>query len=364
MVAVAGTLAGPAVAAPRYRRRTTATGTLNLLTWPGHGDKAFVGPFEKANNCRVKVKEYTGGEQMLAIANSTPLGTFDCVLLDREYVSNLKDAGKIVELNPKDYPLNDFFPEYRKLDGHWFGNDLYSVMLRFGYLGMAYNAKQLTKADVQSYKIMWDAKVKGKVGWFDWYLPSMGVLSQYRGNRKKPFDLTDEQFDVVKETLFSLKPQTAGFYGMADVFSSLTNRDAWVIPGVGDWVAQLLKQQGHPIEAVVPKEGGLQWTESISIMKDAKNEDLAVKFIRYAVSPEGQMRTAILPSYAASIPSRKGWQMLGKRQPQWATRLRLRLDRHPNVIDEFRQGKIALRTTPVRQSIEDWNKVWTEFKSL
>ena len=93
-VVVGGGLTGTAGAATRRRTRSTA-GTLNLLTWPGHGDKEFVGPFEKANNCKVKVKEYTGGEQMLAIANSTPLGTFDCVLLDREYVSNLKDAGKI-----------------------------------------------------------------------------------------------------------------------------------------------------------------------------------------------------------------------------------------------------------------------------
>ena len=236
-------------------------------------------------------------------------------------------------------------------------------MLRFGYLGLAYNTKKLSAKDVQSYKILWDKKVKGKVGWFDWYLPSMGNLSQYLGHTKYPFRITNDQFDKLKDTLFSLKAQSAGFYSMADVFSSLSNGDAWVIPGVGDWTAQLLKSQGHPIAAVVPKEGGLQWTESLSIFKNAKNHDLAVKFIQYATSPEGQVRSATLPAYSAAIPSRAGWVALAKEKPAWAKRLRMQLNVHPNVIDEFRQGKISIRETPQNQSIEDWNKVWTEFKS-
>jgi spermidine/putrescine transport system substrate-binding protein len=40
------------------------------------------------------------------------------------------------------------------------------------------------------------------------------------------------------------------------------------------------------------------------------------------------------------------------------------MDGHPNVIDDFRAGKIVWRQTPVQQSITDWNRVWTEFKSL
>jgi spermidine/putrescine transport system substrate-binding protein len=104
--------------------------------------------------------------------------------------------------------------------------------------------------------------------------------------------------------------------------------------------------------------------ESISILKGAQNPDLAKKLIQYATSPEGQARTALLPAYVNYIPSVKGWDLLAKTSPDWAKRLRMTMDGHPNVIDDFRAGKIVWRQTPVRQSITDWNRAWTEFKSL
>jgi spermidine/putrescine transport system substrate-binding protein len=216
---------------------------------------------------------------------------------------------------------------------------------------------------VSSYNILWDKKLNGKVGWFDWYLPSMGNLSQYLGHHKTPFDISNDDFDKLKSTLFSLKGQSSGFYAMADVFSSLSNGDAWVIPGVGAWVATLLQLQGHPVAATIPKEGGLQWTESVSIFKNARNPDLAVKYIQYLTTPEGQVKEATLPAYSAAIPSRTGWALLTKQKPTWANRLGLNPKRHPNVIDQFRAGDIALRDLPKRQSIEDWNGAWTQFKN-
>ena len=235
-------------------------------------------------------------------------------------------------------------------------------MLRFGYLGLAYNTEKLSAEEVKSYKILWDPKVTGKVGWFDWYLPSMQVLSLYNGN-KPPYDISDEAFEKLRETLFSLKPQTAGYFQMADLFSSFANGQAWVVPGIGDWVALLLEDQGKPIKAVVPDEGGLQWTESLSIAKGAQNLDLAKRYIQYATSPEGQVKTATLSSYAAAIPNMEGWKLMAKDKPEWADRLRLRLDQE-NVMDQFRKGNIFTRKLPVQQPIEAWNETWTEFKNM
>ena len=39
---------------------------LNMLSWPGHGDAGMVGPFEEKYGVKVKVKEYVGGDQLLA----------------------------------------------------------------------------------------------------------------------------------------------------------------------------------------------------------------------------------------------------------------------------------------------------------
>jgi spermidine/putrescine transport system substrate-binding protein len=336
--------------------------TLNLLSWPGHGDAAVVKPFEDKYHVKVVAKEYVGGEAMLALINQSPPGSYDVVLADAEYVGMLRDGGFIEQLNPADYPFGDFWPEFQKFEGHWLDGKLYSVITRFGYLGLAYRTDMLSDDDVKSYKILWDPKVKGKVGFFDWYLPSMGCLSLYSGN-KPPFDITDAAFAKLKQTLFLLKPESAGFYPMAAVFSSLTNGTTAVIPGVGDWVALLLAKNGVPVSATVPAEGGLQWTESLSICSSSLKKDLAKAFIQYMASPEGQVRTGRLPAYWASIPSKAGWQKMNAEFPADAKTLRHTFSER-NVMDEYKEGKIFIRKTPVKQSIETWNEAWTEFKSL
>jgi spermidine/putrescine transport system substrate-binding protein len=274
----------------------------------------------------------------------------------------MREGGFIDEMNPADYPLADYWPEFRKFPLHWHENKLYSVMIRFGYLGLAYRTDMLTEADVKSYKALWEPKIKGKVGFFDWYLPTMGCLSLYDGN-KPPFDISEASFEKLKDTLFSLKPQTSGFYSMADQFSMLTNGSAAVIPGVGDWVVLLLQKNGVPVSATVPEEGGIQWTESMSIVSSSTKKDLAKAFIQYASSPEGQFRSARLPAYWASIPNRKGWEKMIAEAPSDAKALRHTFDTR-NVMDEYKDGKIFIRQTPVKQDIETWNDAWSEFKSL
>lgn len=356
--AVAGASALDGVLTKSYAQENV----LNVLTWPGHGAPEFVKPFEDEHGVKVVVKEYVGGEPMLALMNQSPPGTFDVVLADAEYIGMLREGGFIDEMNPADYPLADYWPEFQKFPLHWNEDKLYSVMIRFGYLGMAYRTDVFSEDDVKSYKAMWSDKAKGKVGFFDWYLPTMGCLSLYNGN-KPPFDISDAAFDKLKETLFSLRSQASGFYSMADQFAMLTNGTAGVIPGIGDWVVLLLQQEGVPVNAVVPDEGGIQWTESMSIVSSSPKKDLAKAYIQYASSPEGQFRTARLPAYWASIPNKKGWEKMIADAPEDAKKLRHTFDAR-NVMDEYKDGKIFIRQTPVQQDIEVWNDAWSEFKAM
>jgi spermidine/putrescine transport system substrate-binding protein len=349
----------PLIASPYVAR--AQDNTLNMLCWPGHNDPEVVGPFEEKYGVSVVAKEYVGGDNMMALASQSPPGSFDVILADAEYVVQLRDAGFIEPLDPSDYPFEDFFPEFQKFPGHWLEDELYSVMVRYGFLGVSYRTDVFTREEVDTYQAMWDPKVTGRVGYFDWYLPSMGCISLAAGN-ENPFDIDGAGFDKTTEALMSLKPQTSGFYSMANTFSSLTNGDAAIIPGVGDWITLLLSADGVPVDSWVPREGGLQWSESLSIAKDTPKADLAKAFIQYMTSPEGQSRSARMPAYNASIPSRAGWVQLNKDAPEQAKLLRHTFEDR-NVMDEFAEGKIHIRKTPVQQDIEDWTDVWTNFKS-
>ena len=357
-------LAGTAALSSTFAGRNAGAQeqTLTYLSWPGHADPFVVEPFEKEHGVKIESKEYVGGEQMLALVNQSPPGTYDVILSDREYIVQLRDAGFIDKMDPADYPFDDFWPEFQNLDGHWLDGDLYSVMLDFGYLGLVHNTDHLSEADCSSYGVMWEERVTGKVGHFDWYLPTMGCLSLYNGN-KDPFNIDEAAFGKLRETTFSLKPQLAGFYSMADVFSSMTNGQAWVMPGIGEWISILLQKGGLPVTTTIPDEGGIQWTESVSIGTGSEKQDLAKKFIQYLTGPEGQWRVATKPSYNGSIPNKKGWDALNANDPESAELMRHRFDKR-NVMDEYKDGKIQLRQTPIQQSIDDWTEVWNEYKNI
>jgi spermidine/putrescine transport system substrate-binding protein len=362
-------LKGSAAAAAALAATSTTTrvvwseeNTLSYLCWPGHGAEEVVGPFEAANNVKVVPKEYVGGEAMLALINQSPPGTYDVVLSDREYITMLRDGGMIDEMDPNDYPFDDFWPEFQKMPGHWLDGKLYSVIVDFGYLGLVHNTEVVSVKEASSYSLLWEPKVKGKVGHFDWYLPNMGNLSQYNGN-KSPFDIDDAAFSKLRDTVFSLKPQVSSFYSMGDVFTSLTNGDAVAFPGIGDWITILLAADGVPVTTTIPDEGGIQWTESLSLGTGSKRQDLAKKFIQYLTSPEGQVRVAVKSSYMGSIPNKAGWKLMNETKPHEADILRHRFDKR-NVMDEYADGKIALRQLPAQQSIDDWSEVWNEYKNL
>ena len=356
--------AAAAIAATGVTKRVvwSQENTLNYLAWPGHGAEEVVAPFEQANDVKIITKEYIGGEAMLALVNQSDPGTYDVVLSDREYITMLRAGGFIDEMDPNDYPFDDFWPEFQKMPGHWLDGKLFSVVLDFGYLGIVHNTDHISVKEASSYKILWDPKLTGKVGQFDWYLPSMGCLSQYNGN-KTPFDIDDAAFAKLRDTLFSLKPQINGYFNIADIFTSLINRDSYAFQGIGDWITILLTADGHPVTTTIPEEGGIQWTESLSIGTGSKKQDLAKKFVQYLVSPEGQVRVGLKSSYMGSIPNKKGWELMNDTNPHGAEILRHRFDKR-NVMDEYADGKIALRQLPEQQSIDDWSDVWNEFKSL
>lgn len=350
------------LAAPSIVRAQDSDKTLNLLCWPGHTDPAVIGPFEEATGIKVVAKEYVGGDNMVALVNQSPVGTYDLILSDAEYVIQLMQGGFIDPLTPEDYPFEDFFPEFQHFPGHWIDDELYSVIIRFGYLGVSYRTDVLTREEVDTYQILLDPKVTDKVGYFDWYLPSMGCLSCGAGNIGHPYDINDAEFTALLGFMDEVKPQTTGFYSMADTFSSLTNGDAAIIPGVGDWITQLLAADGVPVSSWVPKEGGVQWTESLCIGKDTPKADMAKEFIQYMTSPEGQALSAVMPAYNASIPSKKGWEVLNETNPEAAKRLRMTFSDN-NVMDDYAEGKINIRQTPVQQPIEDWTDAFTDFKA-
>jgi spermidine/putrescine transport system substrate-binding protein len=349
---------------PFVSRAWAATTEINMLAWYGHGEADVVAEYEAANNVKFVPKYYAGGDNMLALIAQSPPGTYDLILSDAEFVQQLNAAGYIEEMNPADYPLDDMLHEdFTKFPGHWADGKMYSMMLRGGHLGVSYNKNSVTAEEAESYSCFWKPELQGKVGHFDWHLPTLGQMSLYDGNGADLWNLNDDQWSKVQETTMSLRSQVGGFFDYGGTFNGLKNGEMQAMVGIGDWITGVLEKDGAPVASVIPKEGGIQFTESYSIGKGSEKAEEAKKFIQYMMSPAGQVKSAQMAAYPGFCVTKAGRAALIEADMAEAKRSH-QVDGDPqDPIALIKEGRVHYRDIPQQQTLEDWNDFWSEYKS-
>lgn len=355
---------GVLLSTPFVSRAWAQTTEINMLAWYGHAEPDMVAEFEAANNVKFVPKYYAGGDNMLALIAQSPPGTYDLILSDGEFVQQLNAAGYIQEMDAADYPFDDMlYEDFTKFPGHWDGDKLYSMILRGGHLGVSYNKNAMTAEEASSYEGFWKPELKGKVGHFDWHLPSLGMMSLKNGNGAGLFDLDDAQWQAVQDTTLSLRPQVGGFFDYGGTFNGLKNGEMQAMVGIGDWITGVLERDGAPVASVIPKEGGIQWTESYSIGVGTEKEAIVKEFIRYMMSPVGQVKSAQMLAYPGFCVTKAGRALLNEVDLAEATRTGQVDGMANDPITLLKEGRIHYRDVPKQQTLEDWNDFWSEYKN-
>lgn len=161
----------------------------------------------------------------------------------------------------------------------------------------------------------------------------------------------------------SLRPQIGGFFDYGGTFNSLKNGEMQAMCGIGDWITGVLEKDGAPVASVIPKEGGIQFTESYCIGKGSEKADIVKKFIQYMLSPVGQVKSAQMAAYPGFCVTKGGRAALIAADPKEAKRSHQMDGMANEPIALINDGRIHYRDIPVQQSLEDWNDFWSEYKS-
>jgi len=311
---------------------------------------------EKEHNIHVNAKTYVGGDQMFALFTQSK-ATYDVVVVDPEYLHKLHVANRLSPLNAADYDFSQYYEPFHKLPMCWIDGELFAVVVRFGVNGLVYNTERLTYEDVKSYQILWDPKVKGKVGVQDWYLLTMGNISKALGN-ENPYDITDEGLRALEQRLRDLRPQLAGIYTTPpEILSAFANEEIWVVQTGGEFVVRTLKQQGEPIDWTVPQEGGTMWIETLVVPNDAPHPDTARLFIQWAQTAEAQALLVRRRAYASNAPNKGVLKLL----PQADLEI-LKTRDEMSTLELIRS--LSIRRLPQNQTEAEWQRVWEEFKQM
>jgi spermidine/putrescine transport system substrate-binding protein len=270
---------------------------LNALLWCDNADPNLLKPFEDANGVKVNVKEFEGTGAGLAIIEQSQPGDWDVMVIDSVDVRRGVDRGLFEPLPEDQLPFADMFPEtvmdaQTKIDGK-----RYAITEKFGYNTLSYNKSKVAPEDMQTWQTLLSDKYKGRIAMYDWYLPMMGLAAMAIG--KKTAEISEADLPAIKEVLVKMKANSKAVTDVAASQTAIATGEADILIGGGEWVTAGIAKENPDLDFSIPKEGAVMWSQSLAMFKNSKNKELALKFIQYIMSPEGQARLATASCYWA-----------------------------------------------------------------
>jgi spermidine/putrescine transport system substrate-binding protein len=270
---------------------------LNALVWCDHTDDALIAPFEEEHGVTVNLRDYEGTGTALSIIEQSQPGDWDVFVIDGVDVPRAIDAGILGELPEAELPMGDIFPELVMDDNHRRDGALYAVSEKFGYNTISFNKENVDPADMADMSVIWSDKYAGRMAIYDYYLPVIGMVAVGLG--KQTSELTAEDLPEIRAKLFEMKAAARQVSEVVASQTALATGEVDVLVGGGEWVTAGLSEEIPALDWVIPEQGGVRWSQSIGVFADSENKELAVEFVKYILSPEGQARLATSSCYWA-----------------------------------------------------------------
>lgn len=263
---------------------------LNALVWCDHTDAALIEPFEQEFGVTVNVREYEGTGAALALLEQSRPGDWDVLVIDGIDVFRAVESGLLAPLPEDELPVGNFFPEIVMAENNTLDGVTYAVTEKFGYNTVSYNSEKVDPADMQDLSIVWSDKYAGRISIYDYYLPVMGLAAIAEGVNTADIDAAS--LETLGPVLSQMRTSAASVAGVVAAQTALATGEVDIVVGGGEWLTAVLAEEQPELTWTIPDQGAVRWTQSIGVLADSAQPDLALEFVKYIVSPEGQARLA------------------------------------------------------------------------
>ena len=277
--------------------QASAADELNVLVWCDHADDKLIKPFEAMHDVKVNVKTYEGTGTALSIIEQSSTGDWDVLVVDAPDAPVVAGLGLLEPLDDSTLPLDDLFPQLTAAGFNYVDGKRYTIPEKFGYYGVVYNKDKVDPNDMKTAQVMWNEKYKGRVAVYDYYFPAMQLIAISMGIQ--PDNITMDDLPQIREKLLEMRSNVKMIGDIVSVQNALVNGDVDIIVNGAEFAVSNLTPSMPHLDWTIFEEGGLMWIQGLSIMKDSNNKDLALEFVKYVVSPEGQSRLATSECYWA-----------------------------------------------------------------
>jgi spermidine/putrescine transport system substrate-binding protein len=261
--------------------------TLKLFSWTYYTPTDVVKEFEQEFNCKVLVTEYDSNETMFNKLVNGGAKSFDIVVPSQDYVSIMMKRGMFQPLIQSKFTnRNKINPKV--LEKITYDPDMiYAGPYYFGAAGIGVNKKKVPAGDYErTWNIFADPRFKGHASMMDDYREVIGDALKYKGyNVSSSNELeVSEAVNMIREKWLPniVKFDAEGFG------KDFARGDLWLCHGYAEVIYGEVPESEweSTIDFFIPEEGGASYLDSMCILKDSKNADLATEFINFIHRPE------------------------------------------------------------------------------
>lgn len=265
------------------RRAFAAAEDLRWLTWGVYHNDDYLEGFENESDARLSVGAITNSDEQFAMLRAG--GTREWEVWDTENaMCQLHiESGLVKPLDFSRIPNSEMlFPHLRGAE--WtMGSDgqPYFICHIFGIDTIAYRSDLIDKPT--SWADLFNPEYAGKVTFQDYALDAFNIGGLAYFGRENYSAWTPEQMEEIKARLIEQKKLVRSYWtSEADNRNLFLNGE--VVIGMS-WVstAKSVKEQGVPVEIIIPKEGAIGWSDNLGISADIspEAEEEAYKLINF-----------------------------------------------------------------------------------
>ncbi len=278
--------------------------TLNLFIWSEYLDPQVVTEFERASHCKVNIDLYEESESMLAKVQNGGTALYDVVVVSDNMVPAMTKQNLLAPLRHTNLPnLKNL--EARFLSPAYDPENRFTAAYQWGTMGILYRQVE-GKAAPDSWGVFFDPQQQaGSFLLLDSMRDTLSAALKFKGysvNSVEP-----KQLREVRDLLVETKKRCVGFDGSVGVKNKILGKTAQAgIVYSGEGVRAALENKA--LAYVVPREGSIVWVDSLVVLAQARQRDLAEQFINYLLDPKVGARISRFTQF--STPNRASRELL------------------------------------------------------
>lgn len=346
-------------------------GQLNLISWAGYVEPAWVRPFEAKTGCKVNDKVAGTSDEMVELMKT---GQYDGVSASGNATARLWAAHLVAPVNVGLVPnYKTVFADLKNQPYNTFEGVHYGIPHGRGANLLMWNKNDVKPAPA-SWEILFNphvaAKYKGKISQYDDPMSIAEAAVYLKVHEPKlgienPYELDERQFNAAVQLMKEQHPYVGEYWGeAAKQISGFANGDNLV--GT-TWQFQYfaLKGEGVPVAAspasqgFLPKEGATGWSDTWMISATAKHPNCMYEWMNWIIEPKVNAEVA---EFFGEAPAQS---------------LACKETKNPNFCTEYHADnpafwkRVYYWETPLSEcgngeddcmNYNDWVKAWTEIK--